>query len=111
MLQVRGGVGEFVRAQYNFRSMSVTWMTPSQGFLYLAPPCPMYKDDAGSNSILCGLATDAVSVNSQLIKSLTVLPSTLTAILFHAVEMEGIVKTARGSDCSLFKEVRYNDTS
>ena len=71
----------------------------------------MYKEEAGSNSILWGLATDAESANSQLMKSLTVLPSTLTAILFQAVEREGMVNTAKGSDCNLLRDVRYSDTS
>ena len=41
----------------------------------------------------------------------TVLPSTLTAILFQAVEREGIVNTARGSDFNLLKDVKYKETS
>jgi hypothetical protein len=44
-------------------------------------------------------------------KSLTLLPSTLTAILFQAVEREGTVNTAKGSDFNLLKDVRYKDTS
>ena len=43
--------------------------------------------------------------------NLTVLPSTLTAILFQAVEREGMVNTAKGSDFSLFKDVKYRETS
>ena len=71
----------------------------------------MYKDDAGSNSIVCGLVTDNVSTCSQLMNSFTLDPRTMMPSLFQFVDSAGIVNTARGSDLSLFREVRYRDTS
>lgn len=86
-------------------------MIPSHGFLKFEPPCPIYKDDAGSNSIVCGLVTDNVSTCSQLMNSFTLEPRTMIPNLFQFVDSAGMVNTARASDLSLFREVRYRDTS